>query len=113
MGLFWYPRLGWETSLFPFLTCGKSDVSHPNRGYQIRPPTFFAYLLLPPTQSTCRSLWTKESVSERGVRIRTGSPIPNPNGESESLKRNGFVSFGQTGIRSLLLRIRIFKFVPE
>ncbi|GBM99234.1 hypothetical protein AVEN_182339-1 [Araneus ventricosus] len=22
--LFWYPRLGWETSLFPLLTCGKS-----------------------------------------------------------------------------------------
>ncbi|GBM61236.1 hypothetical protein AVEN_145414-1 [Araneus ventricosus] len=36
-GLFWYPRLGWETSLFPLLTCGKSDVTQPNRGYQTRP----------------------------------------------------------------------------
>ncbi|GBL96463.1 hypothetical protein AVEN_229917-1 [Araneus ventricosus] len=36
-GLFWYPRLGWETSLFPLLTCGKSDVSQPNWGYQNRP----------------------------------------------------------------------------
>ncbi|GBM46455.1 hypothetical protein AVEN_78597-1 [Araneus ventricosus] len=36
-GLFWYPRLGWETSLFPLLTCRKSDVSQPNRGYQNRP----------------------------------------------------------------------------
>ncbi|GBN57639.1 hypothetical protein AVEN_9241-1 [Araneus ventricosus] len=36
-GLFWYPRLGWKTSHFPLLTCGKSDVSQPNRGYQNRP----------------------------------------------------------------------------
>ncbi|GBL84677.1 hypothetical protein AVEN_191129-1 [Araneus ventricosus] len=36
-GLFWYPRLGWKTSLLPLLTCGKSDVSQPNRGYQNRP----------------------------------------------------------------------------
>ncbi|GBN90237.1 hypothetical protein AVEN_24775-1 [Araneus ventricosus] len=36
-GLFWYPRLGWEMSLFPLLTCGKSDVFQPNRGYQHRP----------------------------------------------------------------------------
>ncbi|GBM30450.1 hypothetical protein AVEN_203021-1 [Araneus ventricosus] len=26
-GLFWYPRLGWETSLFPHVNNGKSDVS--------------------------------------------------------------------------------------
>ncbi|GBM92485.1 hypothetical protein AVEN_210054-1 [Araneus ventricosus] len=38
-GLFWYPRLGWETSLFPLLTAGKSDVSQPNRRYQNRPPS--------------------------------------------------------------------------
>ncbi|GBL95576.1 hypothetical protein AVEN_24793-1 [Araneus ventricosus] len=36
-GLFWYPRLGWETSLFPHVNNGKSDVSQPNRGYQNRP----------------------------------------------------------------------------
>ncbi|GBM72420.1 hypothetical protein AVEN_114475-1 [Araneus ventricosus] len=36
-GLFWYPRLGWETSLFPHVNKGKSDVSQPNRGYQNRP----------------------------------------------------------------------------
>ncbi|GBL93523.1 Ankyrin repeat domain-containing protein 18A [Araneus ventricosus] len=36
-GLFWYPRLGWETSLFPHLNSGKSDVSQPNREYQNRP----------------------------------------------------------------------------
>ncbi|GBO42878.1 hypothetical protein AVEN_275000-1 [Araneus ventricosus] len=36
-GLFWYPRLGRETSLFPHVNNGKSDVSHPNRGYQNRP----------------------------------------------------------------------------
>ncbi|GBM14670.1 hypothetical protein AVEN_97182-1 [Araneus ventricosus] len=35
-GLFWYPRLGWETSFFPLLTAGKSEVSQPNRGYQNR-----------------------------------------------------------------------------
>ncbi|GBN52327.1 hypothetical protein AVEN_161645-1 [Araneus ventricosus] len=39
-GLFWYPRLSWETSLFPLLTCGKSDVSQPNRGYQNKPVSF-------------------------------------------------------------------------
>ncbi|GBN37672.1 hypothetical protein AVEN_139032-1 [Araneus ventricosus] len=47
---------------------------------------FFPYLLFPPTQSTCLSLWNEESVSERGVRIRTGSPNPNPNGESGSIR---------------------------
>ncbi|GBO37128.1 hypothetical protein AVEN_186650-1 [Araneus ventricosus] len=36
-GLFWYPRLGLETSLFPLLTCGKRDVSQPNQEYQNRP----------------------------------------------------------------------------
>ncbi|GBN71784.1 hypothetical protein AVEN_142312-1 [Araneus ventricosus] len=36
-GLFWYPWLGWETQLFPLLTCGNRDVSQPNRGYQNRP----------------------------------------------------------------------------
>ncbi|GBM62037.1 hypothetical protein AVEN_220961-1 [Araneus ventricosus] len=35
--LFWYPRLGWETSLFLHINNGKSDVSQPNRGYQNRP----------------------------------------------------------------------------
>ncbi|GBO34190.1 hypothetical protein AVEN_255350-1 [Araneus ventricosus] len=35
-GLFWYPRLSWETSLFPHVNNGKSDVSLPNRGYQNR-----------------------------------------------------------------------------
>ncbi|GBO40552.1 hypothetical protein AVEN_1701-1 [Araneus ventricosus] len=25
-GLFWYPRLGWETSLFPHVNNGKSDL---------------------------------------------------------------------------------------
>ncbi|GBN67062.1 hypothetical protein AVEN_256505-1 [Araneus ventricosus] len=35
-GLFWYPRLDWETSLFPHVNNGKSDVSQPNRGYQNR-----------------------------------------------------------------------------
>ncbi|GBO43020.1 hypothetical protein AVEN_19548-1 [Araneus ventricosus] len=36
-GLFWYPRLGWETSLFPHVNNGKTDDSQPNRGYQNRP----------------------------------------------------------------------------
>ncbi|GBM11203.1 hypothetical protein AVEN_133930-1 [Araneus ventricosus] len=36
-GLFWYPRFGWETSLFPHVNNGKSDVSQPNRGYQNGP----------------------------------------------------------------------------
>ncbi|GBO35205.1 hypothetical protein AVEN_25220-1 [Araneus ventricosus] len=36
-GLFWYPRLGWETSLFPHINNGKNNVSQPNRGYQNRP----------------------------------------------------------------------------
>ncbi|GBN41167.1 Dolichyl-phosphate beta-glucosyltransferase [Araneus ventricosus] len=36
-GLFWYPRVGWKTSLFPQVNNGKSDVSQPNRGYQNRP----------------------------------------------------------------------------
>ncbi|GBO04905.1 hypothetical protein AVEN_22231-1 [Araneus ventricosus] len=35
--LFWYPRLDWETSLFPHVNNGKSDVSQPNRRYQNRP----------------------------------------------------------------------------
>ncbi|GBN82521.1 hypothetical protein AVEN_186461-1 [Araneus ventricosus] len=47
--------------------------------------TFFPYLFLPPTQSTCRSLWNEESVSERGVRIRKGSS--DLYGESESERR--------------------------
>ncbi|GBL86170.1 hypothetical protein AVEN_23192-1 [Araneus ventricosus] len=34
-------RLLWETSLFPLLTCGKSDVSQPNRRYQNRPVSIF------------------------------------------------------------------------
>ncbi|GBL72969.1 hypothetical protein AVEN_54845-1 [Araneus ventricosus] len=33
-GLFWYPRLGWETSLFPHVNNGKSDAS-PTRGTRI------------------------------------------------------------------------------
>ncbi|GBN16407.1 hypothetical protein AVEN_256439-1 [Araneus ventricosus] len=76
--------------------------------------TFFPYLFLPLTQSTCRSLWNEESVSERGVRIRKGSTSPNPNGETESLTRNrfvpfnGFVPFGRTRVLWFLLRIRIF-----
>ncbi|GBN90604.1 hypothetical protein AVEN_222212-1 [Araneus ventricosus] len=49
--------------------------------------TFFPYILLPPTQSTNRSLWNDESVSERRVRIRAGSSRPNPNGESGSVRR--------------------------
>ncbi|GBN68155.1 hypothetical protein AVEN_236093-1 [Araneus ventricosus] len=54
---------------------------------------------------------------ERGVRIRTGTP--SPNGVSESSASNGFlpfsrfVPFGRTRALSFLLRIRIFKFVPE
>ncbi|GBM38653.1 hypothetical protein AVEN_37450-1 [Araneus ventricosus] len=36
-GLFWYPRLGWEPSLFPAVNNGKSDISQSNRGYQNRP----------------------------------------------------------------------------
>ncbi|GBM45984.1 hypothetical protein AVEN_82152-1 [Araneus ventricosus] len=31
------PQLSWETSLFPLLHGGKSDVSQPNQGYQNRP----------------------------------------------------------------------------
>ncbi|GBM84540.1 hypothetical protein AVEN_233806-1 [Araneus ventricosus] len=34
-GLFWYPRLGWETSLFPLLTCGKNNVPNPTGGTRI------------------------------------------------------------------------------
>ncbi|GBM31375.1 hypothetical protein AVEN_99596-1 [Araneus ventricosus] len=37
-GLFWYPRLGWGTSLFPHVNNGKCDVSQPNWEYQNRPP---------------------------------------------------------------------------
>ncbi|GBN72837.1 hypothetical protein AVEN_136704-1 [Araneus ventricosus] len=33
MGLFWYPRLGWELGWVPLLTCGTQH----NRGHQNRP----------------------------------------------------------------------------
>ncbi|GBM75755.1 hypothetical protein AVEN_151519-1 [Araneus ventricosus] len=60
-----------------------------------------------------------ESGSVHGVRgrIRTGSP--SPNGMSESLTSNGFVTFsgfvpsGRTRVLSFFLRIRIFGFVLE
>ncbi|GBM85296.1 hypothetical protein AVEN_231116-1 [Araneus ventricosus] len=36
-GLFWYPRLGWETLLFPLLTCGKVSLLNPTTGTRIDP----------------------------------------------------------------------------
>ncbi|GBN19160.1 hypothetical protein AVEN_106111-1 [Araneus ventricosus] len=45
------------------------------------------------------------------VRIRTGSP--NPNRESDSRTRNGFVPFGRTRVQSYLLKVRILRFVLE
>ncbi|GBL98190.1 hypothetical protein AVEN_268276-1 [Araneus ventricosus] len=36
-GLFWYPWLGWETSLFPHVNNGKSAPPPPNLGYHNRP----------------------------------------------------------------------------
>ncbi|GBN15414.1 hypothetical protein AVEN_172423-1 [Araneus ventricosus] len=47
-GLCWYPRLGWETSLFPHVNSGKSDVSQPNRGYQNRPVRQTSWIKRPP-----------------------------------------------------------------
>ncbi|GBM09875.1 hypothetical protein AVEN_241203-1 [Araneus ventricosus] len=55
-GLFWYPRLGWESSLFPHVNNGKSDVSLPNQEYQNKPPTNDGFLNFGSEMTTCQVL---------------------------------------------------------
>ncbi|GBM34626.1 hypothetical protein AVEN_171135-1 [Araneus ventricosus] len=63
--LFWYPRLGSETSLFPHVKKRKDEIYQPIRRYQNR-PDIESRISDPPIPNTCSITMPSQSPDKQG-----------------------------------------------
>ncbi|GBN32156.1 hypothetical protein AVEN_136394-1 [Araneus ventricosus] len=110
------PHEGGNQSIGQYLSVHKDSFSNPPTNRRLEEAIVACHDKLDTTtlqRTSCKvtkNNRSEKSVSDRGVKIRTGSPSPQLGTDVPFSK---FVPFGRIRVLSFLLRIRIFGFVPE